>query len=255
MRNPCNLIKDLLPLYIDGVCAEETKEMIEAHLAECSECREELRLMRSNLVLQAASPEENMIAKAAASTWKRGKKIAFAAGLLLAVILISLGIALWNRLSQHVTPGMPHVELTIEEDRGRSLLPNGHPVGANYWYLDYAGENYFFHIPTLHGLWQLDEPYAQSTIKMESEDEYLSIFCATGKLRKRPSNILVFRFDLSVVEGEPGTAPDWSEGTEVPLERHGNYYRIYNPERNCVYVARTVWDDGVLEDAWIVLDE
>jgi len=38
MKYPCNLIQDLLPLYHDGVCSEESNKIIENHLKECSSC-------------------------------------------------------------------------------------------------------------------------------------------------------------------------------------------------------------------------
>ena len=40
MKYPCGLIQDLLPLYIDGVCSDESKAAIEQHLPECSSCKE-----------------------------------------------------------------------------------------------------------------------------------------------------------------------------------------------------------------------
>lgn len=39
MKYPCSLIQDLLPLYHDGVCSEESRNIIENHLAECSSCK------------------------------------------------------------------------------------------------------------------------------------------------------------------------------------------------------------------------
>lgn len=39
MNYPCGIIKDLLPLYIDDVCAPESKEAIEAHLSDCADCK------------------------------------------------------------------------------------------------------------------------------------------------------------------------------------------------------------------------
>lgn len=35
----CEIIKDLLPLYLNNECSEETKTMIEEHLSTCEECR------------------------------------------------------------------------------------------------------------------------------------------------------------------------------------------------------------------------
>lgn len=35
----CEIIKDLLPIYCDGLASEETREEVEKHLAACDECR------------------------------------------------------------------------------------------------------------------------------------------------------------------------------------------------------------------------
>ncbi len=35
----CEMIKEMLPLYIDGVCKDEVKDSIEKHLNECPECK------------------------------------------------------------------------------------------------------------------------------------------------------------------------------------------------------------------------
>ena len=39
MNYPCHMIQDLLPLYLDGVCSEESKEIIEQHLSTCPTCQ------------------------------------------------------------------------------------------------------------------------------------------------------------------------------------------------------------------------
>lgn len=36
---PCSVITDLLPLYQDGLCSPESRELIEAHLNTCQDCR------------------------------------------------------------------------------------------------------------------------------------------------------------------------------------------------------------------------
>ncbi len=35
----CNIVRDLLPLYMDKCCSEESCTAVEAHLKECPECR------------------------------------------------------------------------------------------------------------------------------------------------------------------------------------------------------------------------
>ncbi len=38
-RISCNVNQDLLPLYVDDVCSEESKDLVEEHLSECEECQ------------------------------------------------------------------------------------------------------------------------------------------------------------------------------------------------------------------------
>lgn len=43
MNYPCNLIRDLIPLYIDKVCSKESEEIIQQHLDSCSDCKSYLQ--------------------------------------------------------------------------------------------------------------------------------------------------------------------------------------------------------------------
>lgn len=38
----CEIIQDLIPTYCEGVCSEETKILVEAHIQECAACRQEI---------------------------------------------------------------------------------------------------------------------------------------------------------------------------------------------------------------------
>lgn len=53
---PCDVIRDLLPLYKDDVCSENTKNLIEEHLPECEECREYLEALDMDLPTVVLSP-------------------------------------------------------------------------------------------------------------------------------------------------------------------------------------------------------
>ena len=47
----CNIIKDILPLYLDGVVSDDTKKMVEEHLKECDQCRNEAMTLKQDVVL------------------------------------------------------------------------------------------------------------------------------------------------------------------------------------------------------------
>ncbi|MBQ9080575.1 MAG: zf-HC2 domain-containing protein [Clostridia bacterium] len=39
MSKQCEIVQDLLPLYVDGACSESSAEMIKEHLETCADCR------------------------------------------------------------------------------------------------------------------------------------------------------------------------------------------------------------------------
>ena len=39
MKLSCKVIEDMLPMYYDGVCSDESAALVEEHLKECPECR------------------------------------------------------------------------------------------------------------------------------------------------------------------------------------------------------------------------
>lgn len=42
----CNIISDLLPSYLDNICTKDTKDAVDSHLAQCSQCRNRAQMMR-----------------------------------------------------------------------------------------------------------------------------------------------------------------------------------------------------------------
>ena len=50
----CKVIEDLLPLYIDECCSDETKTLVESHTASCPHCRAALDQMRQEIGTQVA---------------------------------------------------------------------------------------------------------------------------------------------------------------------------------------------------------
>ena len=47
----CDIVRDILPLYLDDVVSEETKEMIEEHLNSCETCKKEAAIMKQDVIL------------------------------------------------------------------------------------------------------------------------------------------------------------------------------------------------------------
>ncbi|MBO4794793.1 MAG: zf-HC2 domain-containing protein [Clostridia bacterium] len=47
MKNECDIVKDLLPLYADGMLSENSAAFVEEHVKECAGCAEALKELKS----------------------------------------------------------------------------------------------------------------------------------------------------------------------------------------------------------------
>lgn len=70
MKYSCDMIKDLLTLYCDDVCSEDSKAIVEEHLTECEPCREELNKLKDNTYTDELKEDKNHIVKA----YKKGMR-------------------------------------------------------------------------------------------------------------------------------------------------------------------------------------
>jgi len=63
MKYPCGIIQDLLPLYVDGVCNEESRQAVEDHMSECEVCRHSCEAMKTFPEKDYDSSEERKLAE------------------------------------------------------------------------------------------------------------------------------------------------------------------------------------------------
>lgn len=94
MRNECNIIRDMLPLYVDNMASEDTISFVDEHLANCAVCRAALEKMKApNALEMTASNTQNCDEtpfKIFAKRWNRKKRIitlAFTVSLLTVALL------------------------------------------------------------------------------------------------------------------------------------------------------------------------
>lgn len=73
----CKIIEDLLPLYVDGACSEESRNAVESHISACAECRKKLGQMKyspPNPEIQKNIDDGAMLQKLS-DTWKAKTKL------------------------------------------------------------------------------------------------------------------------------------------------------------------------------------
>lgn len=62
MKYNCEIIKDLLPLYVDNICSSQTREIVEEHLNECADCRAYLKELKETIIIENSDDKaEEMI--------------------------------------------------------------------------------------------------------------------------------------------------------------------------------------------------
>ncbi|WP_435923990.1 zf-HC2 domain-containing protein [Paenibacillus sp. DYY-L-2] len=101
-----NVIRDLLPLYIDNVCSEESSKLIENHLSSSAVLREEMNRMREELRIAGDSgkpdSKEAETIKRISAFWSRSKWKSFMKGAVLSVVVCGIlllgyiGLFQWN---------------------------------------------------------------------------------------------------------------------------------------------------------------
>ena len=119
MNTKCEVIRDLLPLYVDGVASEESCALIEEHLKDCADCREYLKLLQEDLpdISEAAFADEAASLKKIKSKMLRNRILIVLVTLAFAVIV---GAVLH---SQHLTEysGSLDENLSFELPEGYEL--------------------------------------------------------------------------------------------------------------------------------------
>lgn len=115
MKLPCTVIEDMLPLYIDGICADETEALVEEHLCQCPKCCDMMEKMRTTMALPE-EPENLKPLQAIQKQWEKSKRTALQKGICLAlaalVLVVSVLSGVWYgsygkyyyRIAQHMDP-------------------------------------------------------------------------------------------------------------------------------------------------------
>ncbi len=89
MKLPCKVIEDLLPIYHDGVCSEESRAIVDEHLQECEACRDILSQIDEDLNVKVTVDEKKAFEKLK-TNWNRMKKKVLIKGIAIALVVITL---------------------------------------------------------------------------------------------------------------------------------------------------------------------
>ncbi len=129
----CNIIKDVLPLYLDGVVSEDTRQMVEEHLQTCESCRKEASALKRDVVLPASKTvriAEMKVLKGVKKRFLKKKFIVSAVSVILTLAVLA-GVYSYMAMTKECIP-FDDGAIRFEERDGSiyAVLGRGNMAGA-----------------------------------------------------------------------------------------------------------------------------
>lgn len=127
----CNVINDILPLYADEVVSEDTRVLVDDHLAECRECSQKLadlrRDIKADIEAEAVEAEKNAVV--ALKKRIRIKKI----------ITVIMSVIAGAVIISAIIGCMKLVKIPVEYDESRFRVVVREEGGEDCLFLRYKG--------------------------------------------------------------------------------------------------------------------
>ncbi|MBP9995687.1 MAG: zf-HC2 domain-containing protein [Lachnospiraceae bacterium] len=88
----CNVIRDILPLYADGACSNESKQLVEEHIDSCEECRNQLLMIKDDeCVTSLAKQGDDVVLRHAKKEMRKSMTMAAViSGILMIPVLVCM---------------------------------------------------------------------------------------------------------------------------------------------------------------------
>nr|WP_230584712.1 zf-HC2 domain-containing protein [Lysinibacillus sphaericus] len=206
----CTIIQDLLPLYVDDIVSNDTKEMIEQHLQTCQTCQKEYQQMTETLYV----PIENKVTlfEKINKKWKR-KKIILIGGSILTTLFLCLAVFSYVFYYKKMIPYSDDL-FVIEEQEDQTLV-------STYFGKSHAG-SYMTH---------------PMKVEIDGEMKNISLIYYVETMANSPKSNLL-RNDERIVP-ERFELPDSKTVDEV-------YYGKYDLEKVIITKEQT-WDELLQE--------
>jgi hypothetical protein len=133
----CDVIMDLIPLYHDGVCSEESRKLVEAHLESCESCRVYLAELEEEFKMESMVQDvEQRSAESFVRVKKELSKNRFRVGLISAILTLVIGFgAYWGIFGYELPMAFEPELVSVTElpDGGLEVRFNGDSLYGSYW--------------------------------------------------------------------------------------------------------------------------
>lgn len=135
MKYKCNIVKDLLPLYVEAVASQDSNKIIEEHLKECEECKKHYEELKDASFIEELK-EEQVNEENPKKTMKTIKKkiilgkLFFA--LISAIVVIITLFSTYSYMNNKIVPIQYDNNISIVERNGNiyAVLKNNTYINA-----------------------------------------------------------------------------------------------------------------------------
>ena len=230
----CEVVRDLMPLVADDVASVESRQLVQAHLENCSECVQVYALLSRRLPKPEEDNETAFIRFCKKMRWRMNGQKLLAALLAATVILFGLWMAYHNIYTDTTEMPTDWVNLTLSQDAsGRVLETYQMQNGHMYVFSGYSGyfDNGIYYKVPMKPVWQIGH-YGDGMTEFHSSANFR---VRDGKLyvvdemdiryEDQPDGTCIEIHTpqlVEVTELRLGTEKDyvtvWKEGDEIPFE-------------------------------------
>lgn len=182
MKIHCSVIQDLIPLYHDGVCSEESAVLVESHLEACDQCRRILGELREEIEVEKNGGEDAEPLKKLKKAWDAGNRKAMKKGACIALAVLMIVLSIWTGI-WYFGYARYYDQMALVMDRVNdpvaALTTGGHTaVLGDYAYVlkkpGFLGEGGFVHVAQKDGMViQLDE---NGEVMGTNREVYIDLF-------------------------------------------------------------------------------
>ena len=118
MKYDCEIVRDLMPMAVDGTASEKSRAMVEEHVAECEDCREMYGEMRQEVVAEPLAERGGQVVKKLRQRRRLRRVLLVLLGMAISALLVFAGWRGWNYGFN------TYVVLTAETDYNVEIVPD-----------------------------------------------------------------------------------------------------------------------------------
>lgn len=95
MKHECDIVRDLMPMVVDGTASEKSNAMVAEHVAECDPCRDMFDEMRQEVPVVHGEPQDGQLVKKLRHRRRLRRLLLVLLGMALCAVLAVVGWRGW----------------------------------------------------------------------------------------------------------------------------------------------------------------